>query len=522
MPPFGNLHLVQGITKMLSELPQESGHLTFTKTSTNGSNRDFLSPYHLRWVIGILLVYFGIRLVYLALNVSPFAPPDEVTHAGLCKIFASVFLLPDNSPRTYEFGLVTNIPWLYYWSMGKLLHLNIFGLSDLVLLRLLNIPLAFGTVFFVRQTLLLFSNDRLTQILVVVVMTNTAMFSLLSASVSYDNLTNFLAAMAIYYLFAFLKNRSGGLLSASILCQSAGCLTKVTFLPLAFALGLLLIVYEWKNLRRFPATVTNYFRTMNRRAWLSALAIFVAFGLNVQLYAGNYLTYGTLNPGMAEVVSVENSMQYRISARETIFRLYTDAKISYMEALIMAGDIKHVGDKSDTFYMLMTYENLKRNPGLWMGPLQYSRVWLESMTSSIFGIKGHLPMYKDSLYLIPLYLVMALSLLGFVIRWRPRESGWLPLCLALIACFYAGYLLFKINYNAYLYYGTPGITLQGRYLFPVIGPICVMLCLYLLRLFRADYLRIPLAVATALLFITYDFPWFLMHATPQWYEWMPR
>ena len=495
---------------MYSAIVQESTRNIIEKTPTEmsalSSKKELLSLQNLKWAIGGLLVYFGFRLVYLALNVSSFAPPDEVTHAGLCKIFASVFLLPENSPRTYEFGLVTNIPWLYYWTMGKLLHLNIIGLSDLVFLRLLNIPLAFGTVFFVRQTLLLFSNDRLTQILVVVVMTNTAMFSLLSASVSYDNLTNLLAAMAIFYLFAFLKNRSGDLLAASILCQLAGCLTKVTFLPLVLALTLLLIVYEGKNLRRFPATVTNYFRTMNRLAWLSALAIFVVFGLNLQLYAGNYLTYGTLNPGMAEVVSPENSMQYRISARETIFRLYTDAKISYMEALIMAGDIKHIGDKSDTFYMLMTYENLKRNPGLWMSPLQYSKVWFESMASTIFGIKAHLPMYKDTLYLMPLYLVMALSLLGFVIRWRPRESGWLPLCLAVIACFYAGYLLFKINYNAYLYYGTPGITLQGRYLFPVIGPIYVLLSLYLLRLFRADYLRIPLALVTILLFITYDFP----------------
>jgi hypothetical protein len=268
--------------------------------------------------------------------------------------------------------------------------------------------------------------------------------------------------------------------------------------------------------------VASYLRMSSPGGWIAILAIFVALGLNLQLYAGNYLTYGTLNPGMAEVVSPENSMKYRISARETIFRLYTEEKISYMEALMMAGEIKHVGDKSDTFYMLMTYENLKRNPGLWMGPLQYAAVWFQSMTNSIFGIKGHLPMYKESRYLIPIYVVLALALSGFVTRWRPQQSGWLPMSLAGLACCYTGYIMYKVNYNAYLYYGTPGITMQGRYLFPVIGPLYVLSALYLLRLFRSDYIRVLLAAVTALIFIAYDFPWFLMHATPQWYEWMPR
>lgn len=510
---------VKGIM-MSPELPNEITRHIFEKPAeANGNNRDFLSATHLKWAIWFLLAYFGLRLLFFALTIASFVPPDEVTHAGLCQVFSRVFLLPDNSPGTYEFGLVTNIPWLYYWIMGKLLHLNFFGVSDLIFLRLLNIPLAFGTVWYALRLLRLLTDDRLAQLLLVVAMTNTAMFSLLSASVSYDNLTNLLAVMAIYYLLAFFKGRSGSLLAASILCQLAGSLTKVTFLPLVLALNLLLLIHEWRNLRNIPAALNIYCRTAGRRAWLPALAILVALGLNLQLYAGNYLRYGSLNPSMSDVLSTENAMQYRIAARETIFRLYTDGKISYMEALQMAGGIEHPGDKSDTFFMLMNYENLKRNPGLWMGPLQYAKSWLENMVGSIFGIKAHLPMYKDARYSIPLYLIMALASLGFLLRWRPRESGWLPPSLAAIAFFYAGYIMYKVNYNAYLYYGTPGITLQGRYLFPVLGPVYVLSCYYLLRLFRADYIRLALALGTALLFIAYDFPWFLTHATPEWYAW---
>jgi len=272
-------------------------------------------------------------------------------------------------------------------------------------------------------------------------------------------------------------------------------------------------------LRLIPAMVKNALQRAGIRKWSFALTIFLLIVLNLQLYAGNFMHYRSLNPTMSDVLSPDISMEYRIGARENIFKLYTEERISYMEALQMAGGIQHPGDKADTFFMLMNYENLKRNPGLWMGLPQYAKFWFEYVVSSIFGIKAHLPMFKDVRYLIPLYLVMALSLLGLVVCWRPRKSEWLPPCLAVIACYYAGYLMLKVNYNAYLYYGTPGITLQGRYLFPVIGPVYVLSCHFMLRLLRSDYIRVALALAAALLFISYDFPWFLMHANPEWFEW---
>lgn len=474
------------------------------------------------WASGLLLVYFGIRLIFFALNISAYVPPDEVTHVGLCKTFSKFLLFPDNSPATYEFGLVTNIPWLYYWIMGKLLHLNIFGISSLVFLRLLNIPIAFATVFFVRRTLLLLTDDRLVQFLLVAAMTNTAMFSLLSASVSSDNLTNLLAAMSIYYFLAFLACRSGSILAGAILCQLLGSLTKVTFLPLVLVLNVLLFIHEFRRLPTLPAAIKEYFLTSNIKHQALTLMIFIALGLNLHLYAGNYLQFGTLTPSMSDVFPVNIASQYRIAARETIFREYSRGLISYMDALVMTGDIKHPGDKADTFYLLMNYENLKRNPQLWMGPLPYTKIWFENMVGTILGIKGHLPMFKDFQYIIPAYLVVALSLLGFTVRWRLQESGWLPFYLTIIVCCYAGFLLYKVNYSAYQYYGAPGITLQGRYLFPVISPLYILMCHYMLQLFRTNCIRIALAVATAFLFISYDFPWFLMHANPEWYDWMPK
>ena len=501
---------------------QNRSFLAKSTGSRPGDESELVSAKILTWGAGLLLAYFGVRLIFFALSISPAVPPDEVSHAGLCKVFSKVLLLPDNSPATYEFGLVTNIPWLYYWIMGKLLHLNFLGISDLVFCRLLNIPLAFGTIYFIRQTLLLLTKDRLAQLLLVVLLTNTAMFSLLSASVSYDNLANLLSAMAIYYLLAFFRERSAPRLAATILCQLAGCLCKITFLPLVLTLNLLLLLHEARNLRLIPAALKNCIRGATTLTWLTAAAMLVALGLNLQLHGGNYLRFETLNPSMTDVVSSQAAMEHRLDARGLIFNQYKEGKISYMEAVIMAGEIRHPGDKADTFYLLMNYEKMKSNPRLWMTPWAYSVVWLENMVGSSLGIKSHLIMTKEGGELIPLYVVMALALLGFIVRWRPRESGWLPLQAAFIITLYAGYFMHEINYESYLNYGAPGLTLYGRYLFPVIGPSAVLFCCYLPQLFRAKVLCYILTLSTTLLLVSYDFPWFLMHATPEWFSWLPR
>lgn len=262
----------------------------------------FPSSQHYKWIVTTLLVYFGLRLLYFAINISPYIPPDEVTHFGVCTIFSKAFLLPDNSPESYQYGLVTNIPWLYFWMMGKLLHFNFFGVSDLVFLRVLNIPIAFATVYYVWRLLRLFTQDRLTEIVVVVAMTNTLMFSFLSASVSYDNLTNLLAAMSTYYLFAFFKERSGNMLAASVIALLAGCLTKITFLPLAVLLGILFVVREIKHISSIPSAVKGYFKTSDRQVIALLVGVLLTLALNIHLYGGNYLKYGVVTPAMETVL----------------------------------------------------------------------------------------------------------------------------------------------------------------------------------------------------------------------------
>jgi len=483
----------------------------------------FPSQQQFKLMTASLLVYFGLRLVYFATSIGAFVPPDEVTHFGCAQVFSRALLLPHDSPDSYQHGLVTTIPWLYYWIMGKLLAVNFFGFNDLVYLRLLNIPFGFGTVLFTWRTLRLLTEDRLTQTLLLVALTNTLMFSFMSAAVSYDNLLNLCAAMSIYYLLAFFKGRSGNALALCLLSQMAGSLAKITFLPLIVVLNLLLLAHELKYLRYLPRALPAWFRTEGWRAKVLALAVLLALALNLQLFGGNLLRYHTLQPEMQNVLSRDAAMQNRIEARNMIFEEFKEKRTSKEKALQMTAQIRDEGDRGDAIALIENYDDTLKGKGEEnLQPLEYVGIWLLNMTGTIYGIKAHIFMPENGPLLYLFLALMLLSGIAFLARWRPREEGaWLSASLATIACFYAAFILYFVNYKVYLDMRMFAMTVTGRYLLPVVGASYVVACLYLLRLFKGEYVRVGVALAVSLLLLASDFPFFLLHATPDWFMTAP-
>lgn len=482
------------------------------------STAGFPSARQLAWSMSVLLIYFGLRLLFFAVTISPFVPPDEVTHFGLSSIFSEVSFLPENSPATYPYGLVTNIPYLYYWVMGKLLTVNVFPIPDLLFLRIVNIPLAFATIFFIWRMLRLLTDDRLHQLLLMVIMTNTIMFSFLSAFVMYDNLTNLLAAMAIYFFLACVRTRSGDLLAASFLCQLAGSLTKAAFLPLVLILNLLLLISEFRGLRELPDTVRAYFKDAPWPRWCLAGGIILGLALNIHLYGGNAVRYGSLTPSMSEVLSPDAAMQNRLEARNRIFSLFKEGRISREQALEMTSQIRSLNDRADAIALIENYDALRRSGVEMLGPLAYLVFWVQQMLAGTFGIMAHLAMPNSGLTLLPFVLLIVLTSVAILLRWRPSDSAWLPADMMVIAACYGLFLMYGVNYRTYLSTGAIGLALQGRYLFPVLGPISVISSYYLLHLFRSASLRLGIAAAISLLFIAFDFPYFLLHVTSDWFD----
>jgi hypothetical protein len=374
----------------------------------------------------------------------------------------------------------------------------------------------------VWRILRLVTDDRLTQILLLVAVTNTMMLSFLSAFVSYDNLTNLLAAMAIYYLLAFFRYRSGTRLLVSIICQLAGCLTKITFLPLVLALNGLLIIHGFKNLRGFLPGLIAFFRDSRRSGILMTIAILFGLALNIQLYGGNYFRYGTITLETTHVLPLENALQYRLTARGYIFDLFKEGRVSKEEALALTSRIDHPGDRADAVFMIENYAKFKTGEIRFMGLPEYLPLWIVRMAAGIFGVFAHLQVANYWPTIAPIALLALLALLAVLIRWRPRDAEWLPTCLMAISGFYAIFLMYRFNYQVYLDTGAPFVALQGRYIFPVIGPIYVLASFYLMRLFNNRTARLGIWGGAVFIFIACDFPLFLARITPQWTYWPPN
>jgi len=465
----------------------------------------------------VLLCYFGLRLLFLATRISPFIPPDETTHFGISRLFSRALLLPVNSPESFQYGLVTNIPWLYYWVTGKLLWLNFLGISDLVFLRLLNIPLAFGLVYYAWRTLRLLTEDRLSQLLLLVAMTNTMMLTFLSSFVSYDNLANLLAAMSVYYLLAFFKERSATLLTASLVCQLAGCLTKITFLPLVLVLTVLAVVHELKNLPWLFAALAAGARRPGGA--LLTLALLLGLTLNLQLYAGNYAKYRALAPEATDVLPLESALQNRIVARNYVLDQFKKGRVTKAQALEMTAQIKHEGDRGDAVFMIEKYAKFKNHELLFMGPGSYAPQWVARMAAGIFGIFGHQALPAEGLLVAPFALLAALSLAGMLLRWRPGDAEGLAGYLLVIALFYTLFLMYEVNYREYLDTGARYLAVQGRYLFPIIAPVYVLFSFYWMRLFAGRTPRLAVWGLAVAIFLLCDFPLFLARITPDWVTW---
>jgi len=477
----------------------------------------FPTPAQTRWIVTALLLYFAARLVYFATTISPDIPPDEVTHFGVCTVFAKYLLFPGNSPDSYQYGLVTNIPWLYYWAMGKLLWLNVTGLPDLVFLRLANIPIAFGTVWYACRLLRLLTGSRLALILMTVAMTNTLMFTFLSASVSYDNLANLFAAMAIYYLFAFFREGSVPKLALWLLSLFAGCLTKITFLPLALFLVLLFLVRAPRRLGVMLPALRLHLKRPGTGGLVLLAGLALGLALNLQLYGGNELKYGTVNPAVETVLPLEQAMNYRLTARNHILSQYREGKITVEQAREMAQRITHPGDRQDAIALVENYRYLQQAGFRPLSLAPYSAMWVLQMLSTSFGIKAHVGMPNQGFAFIPLMFLILFVLASLVLRWRPWDLEWLPGSLMALALGYAAVLVLMINYPSYLDSKDIVLSVAGRYLFPVMAPIYAVCSLYLPRLFRGGGGRLAVALLAALILIGSDFPFFLYHVTPQWY-----
>jgi hypothetical protein len=260
-----------------------------------GTATQDVSKVELYAVVAFLL-YFAAKALYFAFSIRENIFPDEISMFGISEFFSRFLLPPYDSPESYQFGLIARSTNLYFFLMGKALSLNVFPVSDLVFLRVINVCISILTVWFGWKLIRLLVFKTGTRLLFVAMITNTTMFTFVSSSVSYDNLTNCLAVLSLYYLFSFFQFRLYYNLLFFVLFTSMGMLTKITFLPYVFILLIVFFVHERKNIRSLPSATISFFSPFRWKRFLLLIICFFFIVADVNLYLGNVIKYGKLKP----------------------------------------------------------------------------------------------------------------------------------------------------------------------------------------------------------------------------------
>lgn len=359
--------------------------------------------------------------------------------------------------------------------MGKLITMNIFGLSTLVYLRLINVLIGFGSLYLTYLLTKEITNDQWIQILVLIIQTNVLMYVFISSMVSYDNLVNLLSVASFLLLIRYLKNLSRLYLFLLIITMLTGVLVKVSYGPIVLIQALVLI-YNARTILNKKQKLFN--KSFSISEALSVIAIVILIILNIELYANNLIHYGQIQPKTANVIGHQNalnSLQYQ----------------------------RNIGLKS----------TIQDRP---MMPFhKYFIKYVYQTQQTIFGILAHRNMLKKGPELYIYWLLFCLSLLVFIKNFKKliRQKN---LNIILFSTF--GYMLvvLLVNYQNYKLYHLFGLALQGRYNFPVLALAIIFIAYNLLAHFNDKTKAIIIVLATILL-VYNNYFWFLSHVTPDWY-----
>jgi hypothetical protein len=469
------------------------------------------------WLVGLAALYYLIRLLYFALAIAQGIPPDEETHLGIIELYSKTPLFIQDSPDSYRFGLVTRVPWLYHFAMGKLLALNIFGIESYLYLRLWNVVVALLTLLVAYRLAALLTDNRLVRLLFLVMATNTLMWTFLSASVSYDNLVNLLAVLGVYLLIAFFLSNRPDTLLAFLLVILLGTLTKLTFLPLALILLAVLGFERRQSLAADGRRLMELLRGRQPQAWVVVTLALLAAVATLALYGQNLVRYGRVNPSCGQVLNLDQCMENRIFARNWIVSQYRLDKLSYEEAVQATGRIAHRGDREHALRLLGNERWFKSTRPEPLNVVDYMKaVWGQAMKPSIFGIQAHQSMLKSPNALLAYSLIF---LVGFILWVRAAsrkgpERMWFYLAGASILYFV--FLVGYVNYRGYLASHAPLLGVQGRYAFPVLLPAFLVLARSLLDRFGKGG-QVAILIVVAVVFILGDLPYFKSHASETWF-----
>jgi len=419
--------------------------------------------------IAILLVFSGFA-VFLAINLQPGIIPDEPAHFTFSEYFSTTPLIPPDTTETSSLGwYIQQNPFLYHYLNGRIINFvellapSVEDAALLVVLRLVNVVYAVGSVIFCYLLSKEIIDHKWWQLIPVFLLTHTLMFVFLAGGVNYDNLANLLSFAGIYLLIRvingknFINNSIGWIIIIGL-----GTLVKFTLLPLALVMFVIWVTFVIVRKKKL-------FHELKFNSKLIILLILFAFIFvaNLAIYGYNLVAYRSITPECDEILS---DAQCDLSPYNIRYEnLALDVKLTLREVFS--------SDYPDPVNYLLDD-------------------WIPIISSHIFGIAGHLTYTPDRIAIIYRSVFLVIILLAYKYWENPAFTIYSLLGILL---FYIA-VLFVVNYNSELIYGFKHVAVQGRYLFPVIG-IAYILTAYFLKKVPHGWIKYPLLGLMAALFI---------------------
>jgi hypothetical protein len=408
---------------------------------------DFWKKNNERVVLIIILMVFMVSSLFVALTLKTGIIPDEPAHFIFSKHYSTTLGIPPDSIETYSWGwYIKQNPFLYHWIMGRVINITTLinpTISDLGLLRTLRVVntfFALGTVIFCFLLSDEIIKKKWWRLLPVLILTNILMFVFLAGGVNYDNLANLLSIAAIYFFILALKQTA--FITHTLLWMifiGLGTLVKFPILPLALAMA---IAWMVRLITQRKALIP--FKLIRPHLILFVLLLIIIGG-NFAIYGINLIRYQALTPPCPEILTITECEISPFIIRYQEIAL--EEKLTITESIRMG----------------------------FPSPLRYALDdWVWHILLRSFGVVGHqsyFPLHLILFYQIVFYLTLFLSFINLLYH---RKINTVALHLFWVMLFYSITLLIN-NYNSELVYGFLQISLQGRYIFPIIGIILVLL-----------------------------------------------
>lgn len=407
-----------------------------------------------RWFLLVVLGWFSLGAIVMALTSKYPMAFDENWHMGLIKIYAQHWLPfgiektsdmaalgSATSDPSYLFHYLMSFPYRFFMSFG-------FGeTGTIIALRLINVAMFVGALLVFRMVLRALRCSRALSNSLIAVVTLLPVVPLLASEVNYDNLMLIFAGLV--FLLTIMISRdlmadrplSLAKTLTLIVVTLIGGSVKYAFLPLAAASVLWLIglmIYQKTSIKQ---SLSAWKKAVSRPNWkLLTLAGFVVLGsLFFSRDVYNLVTYHKISPPCDTFFSVDECENYGPWARDYHHRQTLDTRHPNFHP------------KSYPAYLVED--------------------WVPGMTMRLFfTLAGPGVSYQTRESLpVPIVVFSALFWIGiaaalaFCVRIVRKNP--LALYAALVIVVYCLALSFEV-YNAYRSTAEP-VAINGRYLLPL-------------------------------------------------------